>query len=275
MEVIRYDGDNYLVAKWHSGKGDKKDNAIQLGSSLRVKSGQAAILVYEQEDGKFQDIIKGPFDGKLTTKNLPIISRFLSLAYHGASPHQSEVYFVNTQSLIQFKFGIPYFDVFGNEKKELSVPIAVRGALNLKIKDVEEFVNKFGLRDVSVESYRKLIMTPLTRYVKATITVLPETANISPLKLEQKIDPVSTILEKVVSYRLENEFGVSVSSLDIEAIEVDKSSKDYKQLERVGKKLLLRNIIHRGRVERLNDDIDLVSKAVDVALRIIEKIKTI
>lgn len=273
MDVIRYDGSDYIIAKWRSGKGDKRDNAIQLGSSLRVKSGQAAILVFQQEDGKFQDIIKGPFDEELTTKNIPVISKFISLAYHGSSPHQAEVYFVNTQSLIQIRFGIPYFDVFDNEKKEFSVPIAVRGTINVQIKDIEEFIGKFGLRDVNVEEYRKFIMSALTRYVKATITNLPEAANISPLKLEQKINDVNTILEKVVSDRLENEFGVNVSSLDVDAIEVDKKSKDYKDLSKVGKKLSLRNIIHKGRVERLKDDIDLASQASEIALKIIDKIK--
>ena len=275
MDAIRYDGTDYIIAKWHSGKNPKKDNSIQLGSTLRVKNGQTAIFMCKQDDGTLQDVIEGPFDEKLTTKNLPVISRIVSLAYHGATPHQAEVYFVNMLNLIQIRFGVPYFDVFDNEKKEFSVPIAVRGTINVQIKDLDSFINLFGLRDLSIEEYRGYIISAVTRYVKEVIINLPEAANLSVLKLESKISEVNQILERIISTRLENDFGVKVTSLDVDAIEVNKNSKDYKELSKVGKKLTLRNILHRNRVEHLREDIDIAKDINEIVDSILPKIKPI
>lgn len=67
MDVIRCDEPEYLVWKWRpSGEANttKKENAIRYGSSLRVKDGEVAVFVYNQENGTQQDFIEGPFDKK-------------------------------------------------------------------------------------------------------------------------------------------------------------------------------------------------------------------
>lgn len=51
MDVIRCDESDYLVWKWSpTGEKSRKENAIRYGSSLRVKAGEVAVLVYKQED---------------------------------------------------------------------------------------------------------------------------------------------------------------------------------------------------------------------------------
>jgi hypothetical protein len=47
MDVIRCDEKEYLIWKWKpSGEANstRKENAIRYGSSIRVKSGEAAVL---------------------------------------------------------------------------------------------------------------------------------------------------------------------------------------------------------------------------------------
>ena len=80
MEVIRCDDNNALIVKW--SRENNKGNDIQLGSSLRVKSGQVALFLYKQNSEVFEDYIEGPFDEILVTKNIPVISNILKLAYH-------------------------------------------------------------------------------------------------------------------------------------------------------------------------------------------------
>ena len=50
MDVIRCDETEYLIWKWHpsgSAEGEStKENAIRWGSSLRVKTGEAAVFIY-------------------------------------------------------------------------------------------------------------------------------------------------------------------------------------------------------------------------------------
>ena len=95
LDVIRCDEESYLIWKWHPdtvkrGEGTR-ENSIIWGSSLRVKEGSVAVFVNNQKNGIYQDFIEGPYDGFLTTDNLPVISRLFQKLFDGKSPFQAEV----------------------------------------------------------------------------------------------------------------------------------------------------------------------------------------
>ena len=94
MDVIRCDEQDYLIWKWkpfsNTSNQTNKENSIRWGSSLRVKDGSVAVFVYKQKDGTLQDYIEGPFDEIINTKNLPIITNIIGLAYDGKSPFQAD-----------------------------------------------------------------------------------------------------------------------------------------------------------------------------------------
>ena len=77
MDVIRCDEQDYLVWKWHpqgtTEQTSQRANAIRWGSSLRVRDGSAAVLVYPQPDGSAQEYIEGPFDKVIETDNFPVL----------------------------------------------------------------------------------------------------------------------------------------------------------------------------------------------------------
>ena len=116
MDVIRCDEPEYLVWKWRpSGEAlsTKKENAIRYGSSLRVKDGELAVFVYNnKKEGVLQDFIVGPYDQTIKTKNFPVLTSIVGLAFGGESPFQAEIYFMNLSGNIKMKFGIPQFDIF-------------------------------------------------------------------------------------------------------------------------------------------------------------------
>ena len=129
LNVIRCDEPEYLIWKW-APKGTEKgnnirENSIRWGSSLRVKDGEVAVFVYKQKKEQiYQDFIEGPFDEIIKTKNFPVLSNLLGLAYNGNSPFQAEIYFINLAKIIQIKFAAPFFDVFDPRFIDFSVPVA-------------------------------------------------------------------------------------------------------------------------------------------------------
>ena len=77
MDVIRCDEQEFLVWKWRPSGIDnstKKENAIRYGSSLRVKDGELAIFMYQQNDGTMLEYILGPHDDTIKTANFPILT---------------------------------------------------------------------------------------------------------------------------------------------------------------------------------------------------------
>ena len=234
MDVIRCDETGYLIWKWHpSGSTEgasSKENAIRWGSSLRVKNGEAAVFIYHSNGELAQDLILGPYDSILKTENLPIITSAIGLAYNGNTPFQAEVYFINLAQILQVKIGVPYFDVADSRFPDRGVPTAVRGAMNFKIADIADFIEKYQLRTISLDEFKSTIKAATVKYVKNVITNAPDEYNIPVTQLERRILDINEIIEKYIKKRLSDEFGVIVTSLDVSDIEIDKTSPNYKFL---------------------------------------------
>ena len=237
MDVIRCDEQSFLVWKWHPQGSiagyNNKENAIRWGSAIRVKEGEVAVFVYKKDDGASMDYIEGPIDGFLQTSNLPILINLLGLAYDGKSPFQAEVYFINLAEIIQVKFAVPFFDVFDPRFDDYSVSVAVRGTLTFKIKNYEEFVKLHRLSTFTLEQFQKEIRDFLSNAVKSVVANAPHEYNIPVIQLERQISAINDSVKEKVAPRLESQFGVLPSSIDIGTIEIDKTSEGYVHLKQV------------------------------------------
>lgn len=267
MDEIRCDESSYLIWKWHPSGSEQgnnnRENAIRWGSSLRVKDGEVAVFVYKQENGIMQDFIEGPFDKKIETSNFPVLASIVGLAYEGGTPFQAEVYFINLAQIIQVKFGVPFFDVYDPRFFDFGVPVAVRGTISFKINDYREFIKLHRLTAFNLDNFQKQIRDAVIRYVKDTVTNAPAANNIPVIQIESRTSQINDAVEYTISERLKENFGVNVSGIDINAIEIDKSSEGYRQLMSVTKDITgatlkaeaeakIKNITEKQRAEMQN-----------------------
>lgn len=234
MDEIRCDEPSYLIWKWHpsgSQQGENnRENAIRWGSSLRVKDGEVAVFVYKQKDGTMQDYIVGPFDQTIKTANFPVLASIVGLAFEGGTPFQAEVYFINLARIIQVKFAVPFFDVYDPRFADFGVPVAVRGTLSFQISDYREFIKLHRLSNFNLDDFQKQIRDTVSRYVKDAVANAPAANNIPVVQIESKTAQINDAVEYDIGERLKENFGVTVSGVDIGAIEIDKSSDGYRQL---------------------------------------------
>lgn len=246
MDEIRCDEPSYLIWKWHPGGtqqgNNNRENAIRWGSSLRVKDGEVAVFVYKQRDGTMQDFIVGPFDQTIKTANFPVLASIIGLAYDGGTPFQAEVYFINLARIIQVKFGVPFFDVYDPRFLDFGVPVAVRGTVSFGITDYKEFIKLHRLNNFSLDDFQRQIRDAVIRYVKDTVANAPAENDIPLVQIETKTAQINDVVEYDISERLKENFGVTVSGVDIGAIEIDKSSEGYRQLMAVTKDITTEKI---------------------------------
>lgn len=233
-DIIRCDESEYLIWKWHpDGKGSgehKREYAIRNGSRLHVREGEVAVFVYEKSGKVFNDYVVGPFEEKLHTRNLPIIGPLIDSFWGGDTPFQAEVYFINTAKNVQVKFGVPYFDVFDEKYPEFSVPVVVRGSINFRIEDYREFVKLYRLSDFKIFDFSEKVRDATVRYVKNVVTNISYVHSIPVVQLERRITAINEIVELNVKERLKNDFGVTVTGVDVYALEIDKTSVGYQKL---------------------------------------------
>ena len=241
MDQIRCDEQNYLIWKWHP-KGtissrNNRENAIRWGSSLRVKDGEVAVFVYNQRNGVMQDYIVGPYDATLETDNLPVLASVVGLVYGGGTPFQAEVYFINLAQIIQVKFGVPFFDVFDPRFPDFGVSVAVRGTISFQSADYQQFIQLHRLGTFRFEDFQRQIRDAVARYVKDVVGNAPAAHNIPVIQLETRIAQINDVVEYDLGQRLQENFGVLVSGVDIGAIEIDKNCDSYRQLMAVTRDL--------------------------------------
>src|SRR5512136_2489726 len=99
LEVIEYffENQNEMVHRIpESGSGETK-----LGSQLIIRENEAAVFF---RDGKGLDVF-GPGRHTLTTMNLPVLTKLLSLPWGFTSPFRAEVVFVNAKVFPDLKWG--------------------------------------------------------------------------------------------------------------------------------------------------------------------------
>ena len=234
MNVIRCDEPSYLIWKWRpEGDEAKRENAIRLGSSLRVKDGEVAVFVYKQSNGVLEDFIVGPYDGIISTKNFPVLANIIGVAYQGDTPFQAEVYFINTAGIVQVPFGVPFFDLFDPRFQDFSVPTAVRGTVTFKITDYKAFVKLHRLIEFSLEDFQDQVRDKVVQNIKGIVANIPADTGMPAVQIERNLPMVNQIAQVNLKSALEPIFGIDVVTTDISAIELDKTSAGYQQLKAV------------------------------------------
>lgn len=231
MDQIRCDQKDYLIWKWRPDNSVHRENAIRWGSSLRIREGSVAVFVYRQKGGELiQEYIEGPFDKTLETSNLPIIANFVALAYGGGTPFQAEVYFINLAKVLQSKFAVRYFDVFDSRYPEFGIPVAVRGTITYCIADYRRFIKLHRLDEFDATDLQSQIKDHVARKIKGIVANVAATQQLPVQQLENKTDDISRLAIEALSEKLNELFGVELSSVDIAAIDIDKNSEAFKQL---------------------------------------------
>lgn len=274
MNVIRCDEKEYLVWKWRPENqelgANKRENGIRYGSSLRVKDGEMAVFVYSKSGGNNQDFIMGPFDETIKTANFPVLSSIVGLAFGGDTPFQAEVYFINLASNVQIFFGVPYFDVFDPRFPDLPVPIAVRGALTFNITDYQGFIKNNRLINFDLKDFKSQIKSAVIKYVKGVVTNIPSEHSIPIVQMERKILEINEIIEQYIAKRFVNDFGVNLKAMDIEAIEVNKTTTEYKELKRLTADITSNTVLSQSEVsiQNLKDSQRINTENMEETLRI-------
>ncbi|MEW6270637.1 MAG: SPFH domain-containing protein [Thermodesulfobacteriota bacterium] len=173
-----------------AGSGETK-----LGAQLVVRDSQAAIFF---KSGRGLDVF-GPGRHTLSTLNLPILTKVLSLPWGFTSPFRAEVYFVNLKVFTNLRWGTK--DPVAFKDRELGlVRLRAFGAFTMRVVEPLLFVNSLvGTQGVfstaDIEDYlREVIVSRLNDYLGEHVD--------SVLDLPRQYDEMGT----AVRARLEADF---------------------------------------------------------------------
>lgn len=131
----------------------------------------------------------------------------------------------------QVNFAIPYFDVFDPRLQDYGVPVSVHGAVVYAIEDMDLFHSVNRNEAYSDETFKNKLRGQLTKFIKSVVSNAPSDAQIPVVQIERKIFEISELVQQRVTPQVEKLFGITIRSLDITGINVDKESRGYRELK--------------------------------------------
>lgn len=224
LKVIEWEDNSNNTMVYRYPLGDR--DVIMNSSTLVVRPSQVALFVHK---GQICDVF-APGTYKLTTENIPIISKILTLPTGGEYTVTAEVYYVNTKQFTGLKWGtqnpIMMRDAdFGN------VRIRAFGVFSYRVEDAAKFMREvFGTNSLyTVESLNQQIKPMVLQGFADAVAE----SKISALDLAANYREFSqTIVE--ASKADFDEFGIKLCSVVIENIslpeEVEKALDERTKL---------------------------------------------
>jgi membrane protease subunit (stomatin/prohibitin family) len=187
------------VIEWHDQTGEeivsrypKEGSAeVKFGAQLVVRESQAAIFFNE---GKGLDVF-GPGRHTLSTKNLPVLTKVLSLPWGFTSPFRVEVYFVNMKLFTNMRWGTKDPVAFKDSQFGL-IRLRAFGTFTMKVNQPLLFVNTLvgtqgSFETSQVEDYlREIIVSRMNDFLGEkvdSLMTLPEHYNEMGLDVRNRL----------------------------------------------------------------------------------------
>lgn len=164
-------------------KIDMKNDYITKGSVLTVRESQAAVFC---DKGRMADVFL-PGYYKLSTDNIPLLTRLMSWKYGFESPFKSDVYFVNTKQFTNQKWGTKN-PIIIRDADYGAVRVRAFGTYAFKVDDPFIFLSElsgtnssFNTNDIT-EWLRSMVVTRISDIIgESRIPILDMAGNLVEL----------------------------------------------------------------------------------------------
>lgn len=269
IDVLKYDGpNNVLVWKWRSGSNSSREEELRLGTQLVVNQSQEVCFI---KGGQLLDVF-GPGTHTLSTKNLPILSSIIGIAFGGDSPFKAEVYFINKSVSMDAKFGLMPFNMIEPNFK-VPIPITSRGSFALTVSDSKSFLNKLvgTVADLDTMTLSKYFRGVITEATKNAITKIAKEQVLSPLELESIVFEVATAVKGLISSTI-SDYGLELKLFNIEAIPIIDDDPRVKKVIEEYQRLMTEDTSERMRLKRRAENLDVyrIERSFDTSEKVAE-----
>ena len=215
IDIIEYiDEDGKTIVQKYS-RPNSNNNEIKTGAKVIVRPGQAAVFF---KGGQFADILKEGTH-RLTTNNLPVLSKLMALPYLFNSPIKADLYFISLRQFIGYKWNTKNPMII-RDKEFKVVRIRAFGTYAFRITDVEKFVREVLGTQGKFETLD--IVEYLGAYLTESFNVILGEVNIPIIDLSTQYTKLSKLIQLKANLKAKD-IGIEFSNVLIENISLPES----------------------------------------------------
>jgi membrane protease subunit (stomatin/prohibitin family) len=203
VDIIEWIDDSHSALAW---RFPRYNNEIKNGAKLIVREGQEAVFVHT---GKLADRF-GPGMYELTTENLPITATLQGWQHGFNSPFRSEVYFINTRPVTDFRWGTAN-PVTVRDPDFKMVQLRANGLCVVRVVDPAIFLREVIGTDSSVQIDE--IGELLRRVITLAFSDMIMETKLGVIDLQGKQVELSDKLRQFVAERVDDEYGLGIDSI--------------------------------------------------------------
>ena len=269
IDVLKYDGpNNVLVWKWRSESNKSREEELRYGSQLIVNQSQEACFI---KGGQMLDVF-GPGTHTLSSKNLPILSSIIGLAFGGDSPFKAEVYYINKSVSMDAKFGLLPFNMI-EPNFRTPIPVTCSGSFALAVSDSKIFLNKIvgTVSDFETRTLSQYFRGFITEATKNAITKIAKEQKLSPLELESIVFEVANVVRGLLANTM-LDFGLDLRLFNIEAIPIIDDDPKVKKVIEDYQRIMSEDTQEKMRLKRRADNLEVykVERSFDTSEKVAE-----
>jgi excisionase family DNA binding protein len=189
------------------------DRAIKRGAQLIVRESQAAQFVYL---GKYGDTF-GPGKHRLTTDNIPILSRIRGWKYGFESPFKADVYFVTTRLVTGNRWGTANPIMLRDPDLNV-VRVRAFGTYDFRVCDARLFLREVAGTDdrFSLDDFA----TAMRSRIVSVFTDALANSKIPVLDVATRYTELGRALLPLINPALTEKYGVEMASFVVENVSV-------------------------------------------------------
>lgn len=203
VDIIEWIDDSRSTLAW---RFPRWQNEIKNGAELIVREGQQAIFVYR---GQMGDIF-GPGHYDLRTEALPIMSTLQGWKHGFNSPFRSEVYFVSTRPITDFRWGTAN-PVTVRDPDFGMVQVRANGLCVVRVADPGIFLRQVIGTDSTLDIDE--VAELLRRVITLAFSDMIMETKLGAIDLQGRQVELSDKLRDFVADRVDDEYGLGIDAV--------------------------------------------------------------
>lgn len=215
IDRIKYDGpangQPWLIYKYPS-------EDFVLGSQLIVNQSQEALFF---KGGKALDLF-GAGTHTLSTGNIPILKSIVNIPFGGKTPFSAEIYYVNTTSRLDMKWGTSVPFQVTDPKHNIIVSVRAFGQYGVSIADSRLFITQIvgavsGGHVTTHDYVTKYFSGIINTKIKEIVSTYILDRNVSVLEITKYIGEISEVSKTILNEEF-SRFGIEIKNFYLESV---------------------------------------------------------